>query len=263
MENDYHIMGDEGFENYDDLDEVNYDDLDEVNSLLSGGPARTLSGGTVRTLSGGTARTRSGGDARPWNDANTTEGVSNGKWEAYHRNRQVMKDRDEANRLRKAQNMEKVAPKPPKYGTLAYYLLLEKQKKGIIDRNVYPWRYHSYSMGGKSLGEPIRDSPRPMMRRRRARPGVKALREIRKYQKTYALLIPKLPFQRLVREIAQDLNKKMRFQQSAMAALQEGAEAYMVGLLEDANLAAIHAKRVTIMPKDIIMAKRIRGTRDE
>jgi histone H3/H4 len=52
-----------------------------------------------------------------------------------------------------------------------------------------------------------------------------------------------------------------RFQSSAVLALQEAAEAYLVGLFEDTNLAAIHAKRVTIMPKDIQLARRIRGER--
>src|SRR5690349_5215429 len=88
-----------------------------------------------------------------------------------------------------------------------------------------------------------------------------ALREIRRYQKSTELLIRKLPFQRLVREIAQDFKTDLRFQASAVAALQEAAEAYLVGLFEDTNLCAIHAKRVTIMPKDIQLARRIRGER--
>uniref|UniRef100_A0A453MZM5 Core Histone H2A/H2B/H3 domain-containing protein n=2 Tax=Aegilops tauschii subsp. strangulata TaxID=200361 RepID=A0A453MZM5_AEGTS len=95
----------------------------------------------------------------------------------------------------------------------------------------------------------------------RFRPGTVALREIRKYQKSTELLIRKLPFQRLVREIAQDFKTDLRFQSSAVSALQEAAEAYLVGLFEDTNLSAIHAKRVTIMPKDIQLARRIRGER--
>ena len=95
----------------------------------------------------------------------------------------------------------------------------------------------------------------------RYRPGTVALREIRKYQKSTELLIRKLPFQRLFREIAQDFKTDLRFQSSAVLALQEAAEAYLVGLFEDTNLAAIHAKRVTIMPKDIQLARRIRGER--
>ena len=95
----------------------------------------------------------------------------------------------------------------------------------------------------------------------RYRPGTVALREIRKYQKSTELLIRKLPFQRLVREIAQDFKSDLRFQSTAILALQEASEAYLVGLFEDTNLCAIHAKRVTIMPKDIQLARRIRGER--
>lgn len=96
---------------------------------------------------------------------------------------------------------------------------------------------------------------------RRYRPGTVALREIRRFQKSTELLIRKLPFQRLVREIAQDFTTDLRFQSQAVGALQQASEAYLVGLFEDTNLAAIHAKRVTIMPKDIQLARRIRGER--
>jgi histone H3 len=95
----------------------------------------------------------------------------------------------------------------------------------------------------------------------RYRPGTVALREIRKYQKSTELLLRKMPFQRLVREIAQEFKTDLRFQSSAVLCLQEAAEAYLVQLFEDANLGAIHAKRVTIMPKDIQLARRIRGER--
>ncbi|GMI82497.1 histone 3.3 [Hibiscus trionum] len=142
----------------------------------------------------------------------------------------------------------------------------------------------------------------------RYRPGTVALREIRKYQKSTEFLIRKLPFQRLVREIAQDFKTDLRFQSHAVLALQEAAEAYLVGLFEDlygdrlkslmaqetifntetiilqlrvfiiaafklqiswitpllqpaSEESAIHAKRVTIMPKDIQLARRIRGER--
>ena len=95
----------------------------------------------------------------------------------------------------------------------------------------------------------------------RYRPGTVALREIRRFQKSTDLLIRKEPFQRLVREIAQDFKSDLRFQSTSVLALQESAEAYLVGLFEDTNLCAIHAKRVTIMPKDIQLARRIRGER--
>jgi len=95
----------------------------------------------------------------------------------------------------------------------------------------------------------------------RYRPGTVALREIRRYQKSTTLLIRRLPFQRLVREIAQDFKTDLRFQSAAILAIQEAAEAYLVSLFEDTNLCAIHAKRQTIMPKDIQLARRIRGER--
>lgn len=95
----------------------------------------------------------------------------------------------------------------------------------------------------------------------RWRPGTVALREIRKYQKSTNLLIPKMPFQRLVREIVQSHNDEFRIQAAALGAIQEAAEAYLTGLFEDTNLCAIHAKRVTTMAKDMQLARRIRGER--
>ena len=100
-----------------------------------------------------------------------------------------------------------------------------------------------------------------LAKKHRYMPGTVALREIRKYQKSTDLLVRKLPFQRLVREIAQEYKTDLRFQSSAIAAMQEAAEAYMVALFEDTNLCAIHARRVTIMPKDMQLARRIRGER--
>jgi histone H3 len=93
------------------------------------------------------------------------------------------------------------------------------------------------------------------------RPGTVALREIRRFQKTTELLIRKAPFQRVVREIAQKIfpNKDLRFQSLAVLALHEASEAYMVGMFEDTNLAALHAKCVTIMPRDMLLARRLRG----
>ena len=93
----------------------------------------------------------------------------------------------------------------------------------------------------------------------RYRPGTVALREIRRYQKSTELLLRKLPFQRLVREVAQDIKSDLRFQVSAVQALQVASEAYLVTLFEDCLLCAIHAKRVTIMPKDMQLARRLRG----
>merc|ERR1719421_1922591 len=95
--------------------------------------------------------------------------------------------------------------------------------------------------------------------KRRFRPGTKAILEIKKYQKGTDLLMRKGPFQRLVREITEEMHQGLRFQSNALLALQEASEAYMVTLFEDCNLCALHAKRVTIMPKDMALARRIRG----
>jgi len=97
----------------------------------------------------------------------------------------------------------------------------------------------------------------------RFKPGTVALRDIRKYQKSTELLIRRLPFQRLVREIIQDWERfsELRIQSQALLALQEAAEAYLVGLFEDTQQCAIHAKRITIYPKDMQLARRLRGER--
>ena len=90
----------------------------------------------------------------------------------------------------------------------------------------------------------------------RYRPGTVALSEIQHYQKSTDLLIRKLPFLRLVRQIAQYYKTDLRFAPATIMALQEAAEAYLVGLFEDTTLCAIiHAKRITIMPKDIQLAR--------
>jgi histone H3 len=115
----------------------------------------------------------------------------------------------------------------------------------------------------KQLGMKLLRRPPPatggIKRPHRFRPGTVALREIRQYQKSTELLIRKLPFQRLVREIAQLFRCDLRMQSTALLALQEAAEAYLVGLFDDANRCALHAHRVTVFPKDIQLARRIRG----
>ncbi|RMZ86210.1 hypothetical protein DV737_g316, partial [Chaetothyriales sp. CBS 132003] len=108
-------------------------------------------------------------------------------------------------------------------------------------------------------GDPI-----PHRRPHRYKPGTIALREIRRYQQSTDLLILKLPFARLVREVAQyvlpmGVGGELRWQSQAIQALQEASEAFLVHLFEDTNLCAIHAKRVTIMQKDIQLARRLRG----
>ncbi|CAC5390014.1 Probable histone H2A.6,Histone H3.3 type 2,Probable histone H2A.8,Histone H3.3 type c,Probable histone H2A.4,Histone H2A.2,Late histone H2A.2.1,Histone H2A-IV,Probable histone H2A variant 2,Histone H3-8,Histone H2A type 1-H,Histone H2A-III,Histone H2A-beta, sperm,Histone H3-6,Histone H2A [Pyricularia oryzae 70-15],Histone H3 type 1,Histone H3.3-like type 2,Histone H2A type 1-E,Histone H2A type 1-D,Histone H2A.V,Histone H2A, orphon,Histone H3-like 3,Histone H3.3b,Core histone macro-H2A.1,Histone H2A type 1- len=154
----------------------------------------------------------------------------------------------------------------------AVLLPKKTQKAAKFSENISQWlvqsRPHVNPLEEKLQGSNL--PPRPPVRAHlqlveqkphRYRPGTVALREIRRYQKSTELLIRKLPFQRLVREIAQDFKTDLRFQSSAVMALQEASEAYLVGLFEDTNLCAIHAKRVTIMPKDIQLARRIRGER--
>ena len=107
-----------------------------------------------------------------------------------------------------------------------------------------------------------RHTPGAMRKPHRYRPGTVALREFRRYQKSTDLFIRKAPFQRLVREIAETMTingEDLRFQSPALLALHEASEAYLVNLFEDTNLCAIHAKHVTIMPKDMLLVRRIRG----
>ena len=113
----------------------------------------------------------------------------------------------------------------------------------------------------KKASKTRRKSPKKGAARKklRFRPGTVALREIKRYQKSTDLLVPRAPFQRLVRNICSDIDNDLRFQAQALLALQEAAEAYLVGILEDAGLCAIHAKRVTVMRQDMQLARRLRG----
>ncbi|KAL3624401.1 centromeric histone H3 [Castilleja foliolosa] len=97
-------------------------------------------------------------------------------------------------------------------------------------------------------------------KKRRNRPGTVALREIRKYQKSWNLLIPAAPFIRVVKEISfHEAPSITRWQAEALVALQEAAEDYIVQLFGEAVLCAVHAKRVTLMSKDFELARRIGG----
>ena len=96
-------------------------------------------------------------------------------------------------------------------------------------------------------------------KQRKTQRGMQTLKEIQKYQKGADLLIQRLLFQRLVREITQKRREGLRFQSAVVLALQETGEAFLVGLLEQTSLCAIHAKWITIMPKDIQLAQGIRG----
>ncbi|KAI1287359.1 histone H3.3 [Halotydeus destructor] len=99
----------------------------------------------------------------------------------------------------------------------------------------------------------------PSPKKRKWRPGTLALREIRRLQKSTELLIPRSRFQRVVREVAQELfSGDFKWQTASLQALQEAAESYLLGIFEDSNLCAIHSRRVTIMPRDVHLTRRIR-----
>ncbi|XP_015734075.1 histone H3-like centromeric protein A [Coturnix japonica] len=111
-------------------------------------------------------------------------------------------------------------------------------------------------------------APPPTPRRprvRRYRPGQRALKEIRRYQSSTALLLRRRPFARVVREICLLFTRGVDYKWQAMAllALQEAAEAFLVHLLEDAYLCSLHARRVTLFPKDLQLARRLRGLQGE
>jgi histone H3 len=131
-----------------------------------------------------------------------------------------------------------------------------------------PSRHPCFQQGkGKNKAKKTATPPAGGVKKpHRYRPGTVALREIRRYQRSTDLLLPKLPFSKLVKQIdaamfGNGLFNKYRYQASAILALQESAEDHLVKLFEDANLCAIHAKRQTIQPKDIQLARRIRGDR--
>ncbi|XP_075238706.1 histone H3.3 type 2-like isoform X1 [Convolutriloba macropyga] len=136
-------------------------------------------------------------------------------------------------------------------------------KRHMIGRKSLPTKQPRYSAAQlkNRYQTPLSDETQAKKRKRPRKKGVVALQEIRRYQKSTELLIRKAPFQRLVREITIDVTGKsdLRFQTGAIGALQESAEAYLVGLFEDTNLCSIHARRVTIMPRDMQLARRIRG----
>lgn len=157
-----------------------------------------------------------------------------------------------------------------------------RERRGFIQRQQERERYEGPARSlinhGRSniLKTERRRKEEPQIRPRRPRvkssrrashktrhtPSEQALYEIRKYQRTTELLISKIPFARLVREVTEQFTteeQQLRWQSMAVLALQEASEAYLVGLLEHTNLLALHAKRITIMRKDMQLARRIRG----
>jgi histone H3/H4 len=182
-------------------------------------------------------------------------------------------------RVRTNTGVSSVAPPMPSHGM--------GKKGGKISRKNIPRRSsvggHGVGKGGHGVGKGslaghVLSSaggklapPALKRKKRRYRQGNVALREIRKYQRSTELLIRKAPFRRLVREIANELIGTdisgsnfaggVKWQVEALLSLQEAAEPYLVHLFEDANLEAVHGKRVTIMAKDMQLARRIRGER--
>ena len=161
-----------------------------------------------------------------------------------------------------------VRDKAPPQKTVAKKNMPAKTNVGNVARKTTPTDKTSGGTASNSPGksnstqqkmnsQPTHAAPEGLPRKRRA-PGALALREIRKYQKSTELLFRKGVFLRMVRDVAQDSNQDMRFSKSAVLAMQEATEAYLVGMLEDTNLCAVHAKRVTIMPRDMDLCRRLR-----
>ena len=221
-----------------------------------------------KPAAGGRSSGTGGGDGPSTSgDGPSTSGGGAGGSGSRKRGRDDDGDGDDPNKRRKTGGegeppKQLVARKEPrKKGTVyppidrklpALYISRPKERT-ILGHRVLDWteeqkrKIHKARMQGR------------LVKPHRYRAGTVALKDIRHYQGSTALLIRKLPFQRLVREIAQDFKTDLRFQSAAILCLQEAAEAYLVRLFDDANLCAIHARRVTIMPKDLFLARRIRG----
>ena len=221
-----------------------------------------------KPAAGDGAGTSGGGGAREGGGPSTSGGGAGGSG-GKKRGRDDDGDDDDPNKRRKTrdggkQPKQQVARKEPRKKVVAY---------PPIDRKLPPL-YISRPKERTELGHRVLDFTAEQKRKihearmqgRRIKPhryraGTVALKDIRHYQGSTALLIRKLPFQRVVREITQDIKTGLRFQSAALLCLQEATEVYLVSLLEDSNLCAIHTRRVTIMPKDIQLARRIRGER--
>ena len=220
-----------------------------------------------KPAAGGSASTSgSGGGVRDGSGPSTSSGGAGGSG-GRKRDRDNDSDGDDPNKRRKTGGegeppKKLVARKEPrKKGTvyppvdrkLPVLYISRKKERTILGHCVLDWtpeqlrRIHEVRMHGR------------LVKPHRYRAGTVALKDIRHYQGSTALLIWKLPFQRLVREITQDYKTGLRFQSAAVLCLQEASKAYLVRLFDDANLCAIHARRVTIMPKDLFLARQIRG----
>ena len=212
-------------------------------------------------------RKKTTGSARG-GDGPSMSGESIGRTRGKKRGRDGEGDEDDPNKRRKtgenAPPKPMVAGKEPRKKATSYppidrklsvlYISCMKERT-LLGHRVLDWtdeqkrKIHEARMQGRQV------------KPHRYRAGIVALQDICHFQRSTALLIRKLPFQRLVREIAQDYKTDLWFQSAAILCLQEAAEAYLVGLFDDANLCAIQTRRVTIMPKDILLERQIQGER--
>ena len=239
-----------------------------VQAAPGGKPCKKATGGGGSSGAGGSGGgggTGAGGSG----GASTSGGGGAGGSGGRKRGRDDDGDDDDPNKRRKTGDeggppRPVMARKEPRRGSTVYppidrklpvlYISRPKERT-MLGHRVLDWtpeqkrKIHEVRMQGRQV------------KPHRYRAGTVALQDIRHFQKSSALLIRKLPFQRLVREIAQDFKTDLRFQSAAILCLQEAVEAYLVRLFDDANLCAIHARRVTIMPRDIQLARRIRGER--
>jgi len=144
----------------------------------------------------------------------------------------------------------------------------QKNTASKIDSKAKAMKVKGMGMKGSKKTAPAKGGVKPTgsqksqdgeKKKNRFKPGTVALREIKRYQKSTNLLLPRASFQRVVRSICSEIDHDLRFQAQALLALQEATEAYLVGIFEDANLCSIHAKRVTLMKQDMELARRIRG----
>ena len=173
--------------------------------------------------------------------------------------REVEKMVEEAERqVEEARQLEEVGQSLSSLPTQQFTQMAAEAGPSVLGEEPAVRKLHP-TVGGKAPQKEFLKAGK-VKKTRKYWPGKVALREIQQFQKSTELLIRKLPFSQLVCEIVQAVGKTDRhFQGSAIICLQEAAEAFLVGLMEDTNLCAIHAKRVTIMPKDIQLARHIWG----
>ena len=256
---------------YRDEDSSNSEGLELADGTKVGKKTAGVAGSSGRgkpckkPAAGGSASTSGGGGSASTTGMGGSGGDDPGR--GRKRGRDDDGDDDDPNKCRKTAG-EGAPPKPMvahkeprKMGTAyppidrklpALYISRPKERT-LLGHRVLDWtpeqkrKIHEARMQGR------------LVKPDRYRAGTVALQDIRHFQKTSALLIRKLPFQRLVREIAHDFKTDLWFQSAVILCLQEAAEAYLVRLFDDANLCAIHTRRVTIMPKDILLARRIWG----